>query len=133
MFGRAEMIIKVARRCFTLSLSLNETVNHWLIMTCSIVLLVCYILREFKSCLIYQLNNQILSWICAQSKTGDYEIHVVNLLCHATVIQSTLLCILSTSFCFLPLLYCYTMQAHALCSHTFYSKNYPVKPRWKEG
>ena len=100
MFGRAEMIIKVARRCFTLSLSLYETVNHWLIMTCSIVLLVSYILSEFKLCLIYQLNNQILSWICPQSKTGDYEIHVVNLLCHATVIQSTLLCILSTSFCF---------------------------------
>ena len=72
-------------------------------MTCSIVLLVCYILSEFKSCPIYQLNNQILSWTSAQSKTGDYEIHVVNLLCHATVIQSTLLCILSTSFCFFTL------------------------------
>lgn len=133
MFGRAEMIIKVARRWSTLSLSLYETMNHWLIMTCSIVLLVCYIVREFKVCPIYQLNNQILSWIFAQSKTGDYEIHVVNLQCHATVIQSTLLCILSTSFCFFTLLYCYTLQAHALCSHTFYSKNYPVKPRWKEG
>ena len=132
MFGRAEMIIKVARRCFTLSLSLYETVNHWLIMTCSIVLLVCYILREFKLCLIYQLNNQILSWICAQSKTGDYEIHVVNLRCHATVIQSTLLCIVSTSFCFFTLFYCYTVQVHALCPHTFYSKNYPVKPSLKE-
>lgn len=133
MFGRAEMIIEVARRWSTLSLSLYETMNHWLIMTCSIVLLVCYIVREFKVCPIYQLNNQILSWIFAQSKTGDYEIHVVNLQCHATVIQSTLLCILSTSFCFLTLLHCYTLQAHSLCSHTFYSKNYPVKPRWKEG
>ena len=113
MFGRAEMIIKVARRWSTLSLSLYETMNHWLIMTCSIVLLVCYIVREFKLCAIYQLNNQILSWIFAQSKTGDYEIHVVNLQCHATVIQSTLLCILSTSFCFFTLLYCYTLQAHA--------------------
>ena len=113
MFGRAEMIIKVARRWSTLSLSLYETMNHWLIMTCSIVLLVCYIVREFKLCPIYQLNNQILSWIFAQSKAGDYEIHVVNLQCHATVIQSTLLCILSTSFCFFTLLYCYTLQAHA--------------------
>lgn len=117
MFGRAEMIIKVARRCFTLSLSLYETVNHWLIMTCSIVLLVSYILSEFKLCLIYQLNNQILSWICAQSKTGDYEIHVVNLLCHATVIQSTLLCILSTSFCFFTL-FTVTQCKLMLCVHT---------------
>ena len=98
-------------------------------MTCSIVLLVCYILSEFKLCLIYQLNNQILSRTCAQSKTGDYEIHVVNLLCHATVIQSTLLCILSSFF---TLFHCYTVQAHALCSHTFYSKNYLVKSSLKE-
>jgi len=118
VFGRAEMITKVARRC--------------LIMMCSIVLLFCYILREIKLCLIDQLNNQILSWIFAQSKTGDYKFHVVNLLCHATLFHITLLCILSTSFSFFTLLYCYTVQAHALCSHTFYSKNYRVKPRLKE-
>lgn len=102
MFGRAEMIIKVARRCCTLSLSLYETVNHWLIMTCSIVLLVCHILREFKLCLIYQFNNHILSWIFAQSNTRLVIIKFmwVNLLCHATVIQSTLLCSLLNSFVF---------------------------------
>lgn len=120
MFGRAEMIIKVARRCCTLSLSLYETVNHRLIMTCSIVLLVCHILREFKLCLIYQFNNHILSWIFAQSNTRLVIIKFmwVNLLCHATVIQSTLLCSLLNSFVFFLLFFTVTHCKSMLYVHT---------------